>query len=121
MDHFRTFWPEIDASKANKLLDLIGKSRKDFSIYVQLTSGADYLNKYGFKLGEAEHEHCDQCNDQNKLENLVHLIDCPALRAQQQNNFTSFPFTKEPWRLPVREVTCYLRQLDSIIGFQPEE
>ena len=119
--HFREFWPEIDASKSNKVMDLIGKSRKDFSIYVQLTSGADYLNKYGHKLGEANHDYCDQCGDQSKPENLVHLLECPALRDYQQNNFTSFPFTKGPSRLPVREVSSYLRELDSIIGFLPDE
>ena len=121
MSHFRLFWPEIDATKSNKIMDFIGESRKDFSIFVQLLSGADYLNKYQFKLGENDHDFCDQCGDETKFENFAHIIECPAFIEQRQNNFTSFPFIKEPWCLPVKEVACYLRELDSIIGFLPNE
>ena len=121
MSHFRLFWPEIDASKSNKIMDFIGGSRKDFSIFVQLLSGADYLNKYRFKLGESNHDFCDHCGDETKYENFAHLIECPAFNKQRQNNFTSFPYVKEPWCLPVKEVACYLRELDSIIGFLPNE
>ena len=98
-----------------------GRRWKDFSIFIQLLSGADYSNKFQFKLGEADHDFCDQCSDQEKYENLAHLIECPTLRSYQQNNFKSFPFTKEPWCLPVKEVACYLRELDSNIGFLPSE
>ena len=121
MTHFRKFWPTIDPSKANKVLDNLGHSRKDFSLFVQLTSGSDYLNNFGYKLGEADYMYCDQCKDQNTKENFEHLIKCPALTNLQENNFASFPFTKEPSCLPVREVACYLRALDNVIGLLPDE
>ena len=76
--HFGRFWSEIDSSKSNKLMNLIGKSRTKFSIFVQTTSGADYLNKYCYKIGETENPLCRLCN--GSFEDLEHLlIECPAL------------------------------------------
>ena len=80
ISHFRRFWPEIDASKSNKLMTQIGRNRKHFSIFVQTTSGADYLNKYSYKIGEAISPICSLCNEDDTEENLLHIItECPAM------------------------------------------
>ena len=91
--HFRKFWPEIDPSKSNKLMTAIGRNRKHFSIFVQATSGADYLNKHSYKMGQAETPFCRLCNEDTYEEDLLHMkTECPAMTTKVNNIFINkFP------------------------------
>ena len=119
LKHFRKFWPEIDASKSNKLMNLVGNSRRNFSIFVQTASGADYLNKYNYKIGETNSPCCDQCNEEETDENLLHLLtECPAMTGTALNTFTKFP-VMVPSCHPVTQIVRFL--LESNIDFLPTE
>ena len=119
LKHFRKFWPEIDASKSNKLMTLVGNSRRNFSIFVQTASGADYLNKYSYKIGESNSPRCDQCNEDETEENLLYLLtECPAMTGTALNTFTKFP-VMVPSCHPVTQLVRFLSE--SNIDFLPTE
>ena len=115
--HFRKFWSKIDSSKSNKLMNLIGNSRTKFSIFIQATSGWDYLNKFSHKIGESESPLCRLCEGAN--ENLEHLmIECPAMTDKRNSIFTNF-LAKEPSCHPVSQVVRFLSEAN--IDFLPTE
>ena len=117
--HFRRFWPEIDATKSNKIMTQIGRNRTQFSIFVQTLSGADYLNKYCFKLGETNSPICSLCNEDDTEENLLHIItECPAMTSTVNNTFSNFP-VMEPSCHPVTQLVRFLLEAD--IDFLPTE
>ena len=120
--HFRKFWPEIDASKTNKLMTQIGRNRKYFSIFVQATSGTDYLNKYSFKIGQAESPICRLCMEDDTEENLMHIItECPAMTTTVNRIFSKkFPSSvMDPSCQPVTQIVRFLLEAD--IDFLPTE
>ena len=87
------------------------------NILVQTISGADYLNKHSHKLGETESPMCNQCNEEDTEEDLIHLLtDCPAMAGTIKNVFTKIPVV-EPSCHPVLEIVRFLSE--SNIDFLP--
>ena len=99
-------------------MNLIGRNRKAFSIYIQTTSGADYLNKYSYKIGESDSPHCRLCNEEED-EDLLHILtDCPAMTGTVINSFNKFPI-EVPLCHPVSQLVSFLSAAD--IDFLPTE
>ena len=119
MKHFRQFWPEIDSSKSNKLMNQLGRNRRGFSIFIQATSGADYLNKYSYKIGESDSPHCRLCEEDDEEETLFHILtECGAMLTTVRNNFSTFPIV-DPSCHPVTQLVSFLLEAD--IDFLPTE
>ena len=89
----------------------------DLIIFIQITSGSDYLNKFGHKIGEIESPLCRLCEGADEtLEHL--LIDCPANTDIRNSIFTNF-LAKEPSCHPVTQVVRFLNEAN--IDFLPTE
>ena len=98
-------------------MNLVGNSRMKFSIFIQTTSGSDYLNKFGHKIGEIDSPLCRLCKGADEtLEHL--LIDCPANTDIRNSIFTNF-LAKEPSCHPVSQVVRFLSEIN--IDFLPTE
>ena len=97
----------------------IGRNRRLFSIFVQTTSGADYLNKYQHKIGENDSPTCRLCNEDEYDENLLHILtECPAMTTTVNSIFTKFPI-EDPSCHPVTQLVRFLSEAD--IDFLPTE
>ena len=86
---------------------------------MQSVSGAGYLSKYRFKLGEKESPQCEQCEEEDTEEDLMHLLtNCPAMTGVITSTFSNFPIV-EPWCHPALEIVRFLRNTN--IDFLPTE
>ena len=92
----------------------IGHNRKYYSIYAQATSGSDYLNKFSYKLGQAESPTCRLCNEDDNEEDFLHILTkCPAVLTTVNHHFSNPPNSEmNPLCQPVRKVVSFLEFLD---------
>ena len=101
----KLWFPTINKNLSSQLFRL---NRQQFSKYVQLITGHNFLKRHSFLLGESQDKECRLCLEDEETSSHI-IADCPAL-ARIRFGIFGAPFVTFPLQWSLVQIATFLQE-----------